>query len=139
MRRKMDLQEIAAGIGSSDALRDAAAKAGISPEQAQATLHGVLEQVTGGGSLEGMVEGLAAKAGVDPSNVQAFLPSIMGLLRGHADNAEEGVQAALGGLLGSLQNSPAGGLLSGLDANHDGSLVDDAMGLVKGLFGKKDS
>jgi hypothetical protein len=41
--------------------------------------------------------------------------------------------------MGSLQSSPIGGLLSGLDANKDGSIVDEALGMVKGLFGGKTS
>jgi len=135
----MDIQEIAAGIGASSALQEIAAKVGMTPDQAQTALQGVLQHVSAGGPMEGMVEGVAAKAGVDPALVQQFLPSVMGLLQGHAANATEGVQSTLGGLMGSLQNSPFGGLLSGLDANKDGSVVDDALGMVKGLFGGKGS
>jgi len=135
----MDIQEIAAGIGASSALQDIAAKVGMTPDQAQTALQGVLQHVSAGAPMEGMVEGVAAKAGVDPALVQQFLPSVMGLLQGHAANATEGVQSTLGGLMGSLQNSPFGGLLSGLDANKDGSVVDDALGMVKGLFGGKGS
>jgi len=133
----MDIQEIATGIGASSALQEVAAKVGMTPDQAQTALQGVLQHVSAGTPMEGMVEGVAAKAGVDPAMVQQFLPSVMGLLQGHAANASEGVQATLGGLLGSLQNSPFGGLLAGLDANKDGSVVDDALGLARGLFGGK--
>jgi hypothetical protein len=133
----MDIQEIAAGIGSSEALAQIAGKIGIDPAQAQTALQGILEHVTSGGQLEGVAEAVAAKAGIDPAQVQQFLPSVMGLVQGHADNASEGVQGMLGGLISSLQNVPAGSLLSGLDANHDGSVADDAIGLVKGLFGSK--
>lgn len=133
----MDIQEIVAGIGSSSALQDVAGKIGITPDQAQTALQGVLQHVSAGESTEGMVDNVAAKAGIDPAQVQQFLPSIMGLLQGHAENASEGVQATLSGLMGSLQSSPLGGLLSGLDANKDGSIVDDALGMVKGLFGSK--
>lgn len=133
----MDIGEIVAGIGSSSALQDVAGKVGISPDQAQAAIQGVLQHVSSGEPMEGLVESVAAKAGLDPAQVQQFLPSVMGLLQGHADNASEGVQSTLSGIMGSLQNSPMGGLLSGLDANKDGSVVDEAMGLVKGLFGGK--
>jgi hypothetical protein len=133
----MDIREIVAGIGSSTALQEAAAKIGIRPDQAQTALQGVLQHVSAGQPMEGMVEEIAAKVGIDPAQVQQFLPSIMGLLQGHADNASEGVQATLAGLLGSLQGSPISGLLSGLDANKDGSVVDDALGMVTGLFGGK--
>lgn len=133
----MDIQEIAAGIGSSQALQDVAGKLGISTDQAQNALQGVLQHLDGGGSVENIAETVAAKAGIDPAQVQQFLPSVLGLLQGHAENANEGVQGALTGIMGSLQNSPFGGLLSGLDANKDGSVVDEAMGMVKGLFGGK--
>jgi hypothetical protein len=133
----MDIQEIVAGIGASDALQNGAGKLGISTDQAQSTLQSVLEHVSSGQSLEGMAESIAGRVGLDPSQVQQFLPNVMGLLQGHADNAEEGVQNALGGLMSSLQGSPIGGLLSGLDGNGDGSIADEAVGLVKGLFDRK--
>ena len=135
----MDIQEIAAGIGSGQALQDVAGKLGLSPDQAQTALHGVLEHVSNGGPMEGMAEGVAARAGISPEQVQQFLPSVMGLLQGHSENASEGVQTALSGIMGSLQNSPLGGLLSGFDANKDGSVADEALGLAKGLFGGKET
>ena len=135
----MDIGEIVSGIGSSQALQDAAARAGVDPAQAQAILQGVLQHVNGGGDVSGMAEGIASKAGVDPAQVQQFLPSVMGLLQGHAENASEGVQGMLGGLLGSLQSSPLGGLLSGFDTNTDGSIADEALALGKGLFRTRDT
>jgi hypothetical protein len=133
----MDIQEIVAGIGASSALQDVAGKFGLSPDQAQSTLQGVLEHVSAGQPLDGMAESVAQRAGVDPAQVQQFLPNVMGLLQGHADNAGEGVHATLSGLISSLQNSAAGGLLSGLGANKDGSVADEAIGLVKGLFDRR--
>jgi len=134
----MNIQDIVAGIGSSGALQEAAGRIGLSPEQAQSALQGVLEHVSAGRDTEGMVESVAARAGLDPAQVQQFLPGVMGLLQGHAATAPQDQQSALGGLLGSLQGSPLGGLLGGLDANKDGSVADEALGLVKGLFGRKD-
>lgn len=133
----MNIQEIVAGIGSNSALQAAAGKAGISPDQAQAALQGVLEHVSAGQPADGVVESVAARAGIDPAQVQQVLPSILGALQQHAANAPEGAGGGLSGLLGSLQSSPLGGLLAGLDANKDGSVVDDALGMVKGLFGGK--
>ena len=127
----MDIQEIMSGIGSSQALQDAAGKAGVDPAQAQSMLQGVLEHVSSGSPLEGMAEGVAGKVGVDPSLVQQFLPSILGLLQNHSANASEGVQGVLGGIIGSLQGSAAGAAPGGA------SLADEAMGLAKGLFGNK--
>jgi hypothetical protein len=128
----MDIQEIVAGIGSSDALRGVAERVGLSPDQAQGALQGVIEHVTAGRPLEGMVEGVAAKVGAAPDQVQQLLPNVMGLLQGHAENASEGVQGMLGGLMGSLQNSPAASLL-GHGEGEAGSVLQ---GLAGGLFGK---
>lgn len=127
----MDIQEIVAGIGSSDALKGVADRIGLSPDQAQGALQGVIEHVTTGQPLEGMVEGVAAKVGVQPDQVQQLLPNVMDLLQGHAENASEGVQGMLGGLMGSLQNSPAAGLFG-----RGGEAGSALQGLVGGLFGK---
>lgn len=128
----MDIQEIVSGIGSSDALKGLAERIGLSPDQAQGALQGVIEHVTAGHPLDGMVEGVAAKTGIEPDQVQQLLPNVMGLLQGHAENANEGVQGMLGGLMGSLQNSPAASLL-GHGQGDAGSALE---GLVGGLFGK---
>jgi len=128
----MDIQEIVAGIGSSDALKEVASRIGLNPDQAQVALQGVIEHVTAGQPLEGMVEGVAAKTGVAPDLVQQLLPNVMGLLQGHAENAEEGVQGMLGGLMESLHGSPAAGLLQQAEGKSGSGL----QGLIGGLFGK---
>ncbi|MEO8813359.1 MAG: hypothetical protein ABI376_10670 [Caulobacteraceae bacterium] len=128
----MDINEIVAGIGSSDALKGIAAKAGISPENAQGALQGILEHVTNNGAASGMVEAIAGKVGISPEQVQQMLPHVMPLLQGHAENAEEGVQGVLGGLMSSV-----GGMLGGAGAQSEGP-ASGLMGLAKGLFGKKD-
>lgn len=97
-------------------------------------LQGVLEHVSAGAPLEGMAETVAGRAGVDPGIVQQFLPQVMGLLQGHSENASAGVQGVLGSLMGSLQGGGFAALLSGLDANQNGSIADEAVGLAEGLF-----
>jgi hypothetical protein len=128
----MNIQEIVAGIGSSDALKGVASRIGLSPDQAQGALQGVIEHVTAGQPLEGMVEGVAAKTGVAPDLVQQLLPNVMGLLQGHAENASEGVQGMLGGLMDSLHSSPAASLLE----HGEGQAGSGLSGLIGGLFGK---
>jgi hypothetical protein len=128
----MDIQEIVAGIGSSDALKGVANRIGMSPDQAQGALQGVIEHVTAGQPLEGMVEGVAARTGVSPDLVQQLLPNVMGLLQGHSENASEGVQGMLGGLMESLHSSPAASLLEQGEGQAGGGLS----GLIGGLFGK---
>ena len=90
---------------------------GLDPSQAQDALHGLLEHFDGGGSLDGLAESVAAKAGISQDQVQAFLPQVLPLLQGHAENADEGLQSVLGGIMNSM--SAAGGV----------------GGLAKGLFG----
>lgn len=128
----MDLQSILSDIGGGQALQDAAAKIGVSPDDAQNMLSGVLEHATQGGGVEGMAEAVAGKAGVDPALVQQFLPQIMTLLQAHADGAPEGAQAGLGGLMGAV-----GGLLGGASSGQGGGL-GGLMGMAQGLFGKKE-
>ena len=128
----MDIQEIVAGIGSSDALKGVAARIGMSPDQAQGALQGVIEHVTEGRPMEGMVEGVAAKVGAEPDQVQQLLPNVMGLLQGHAENASEGVQGMLGGLMDSLHDSPAASMLE----QGEGQTGFGLQGLIGGLFGK---
>ena len=128
----MNIEEIVAGIGSSGALNGVAARIGMSPDQAQGALQGVLEHVTAGRPMEGMVDGVAAKVGAEPEQVQQFLPNVMGLLQGHAENADEGVQSMLGGLMGELQHSPAASMLNQGEGQGGSAL----QGLIGGLFGK---
>jgi hypothetical protein len=104
----------------------------MSPDQAQGALQGVIEHVTEGRPMDGMVEGVAAKVGANPDQVQQLLPNVMGLLQGHAENASEGVQGMLGGLMGELQQSPAANML-GQGASESPSGLS---GLIGGLFGK---
>ena len=107
----MDIREIVAGVSSSGMLGQAASQAGINQDQAQDALHGVLEHFTNGGSLEGAAEAVAAKAGISQDQVQAFLPQVLPMLQAHSDNAGEGVQSVIGGVISSLTS---GGGLAGL-------------------------
>lgn len=135
----MDIQRVTSSIESSQGLKDAAGRAGLDPGQAGAILQGVIDHAAAGDGVEGMVSGIAEKVGIDPAQVQQFLPSVMGLLRQHSETAPAGAQEGLSGILSGLQSSPIAGLLSGFDRNKDGSVVDDAIGMVAGLFGKKPS
>jgi len=130
----MDIQEIAAGIGTSAAFGNVAAKVGVAPEQAQAALQLILERVVAGQGLDGLAQNVATQVGLDPAAVERLLPSVLGLVEGHAANANEGVQGVLSGIINSLRESAGSGLLSALDANQDGSVVDDALNAVKGLL-----
>ncbi len=120
----MDIQSIVSSIASSPALEAAAAKVGVTPEQAQAMLHGVLTHVDNGGAAETAAAPVAVKTGIDPELVQRFLPMIAPLLVRHAQNVPAGAEGGLGGLLGALGGLEGGGGAGGL------------AGLAEGLFGQ---
>ncbi len=126
----MDIQKILSEIGGGQALQDMAAKAGVSPQDAQNILGGALQHTADGGGIEGMVASVAGKAGVDPGLVQQLLPQLLPLLQGHPEGAPGG---ALGGIMGSL-----GGLLGGASTAGGASPAGGLLGLAQSLFGKKD-
>ena len=111
----MDIQSIISSFQGSGGVAQAAANAGVSPEDASNVTQAALEHADAGGGMEGMVEAVAQRAGVDPALVEQILPHIMPLLQSHLAGAEGGESG--GGLLGSLGG--AGGI----------------MGMVGGLFG----
>lgn len=110
----MDIGEIVAGIGSTDALSQAASQAGLDSSKAQEALHGILEHFTNGGSLENVAESVASRCDIAPEQVQAFLPQVLPMLQSHSENASEGVQGMLGGIMNSLSGGGLGGLAKGL-------------------------
>ncbi len=124
----MDIGEIMNGLGSSQAMQDAAGKAGVEPGVAQNVIQTLLQHVADGGTLENVAEQVAGKAGVDPGIVQSLLPQVLPLLQGHAENASDGAQGVLGSLMGAM-----GGMMGGGDAQGGGGLL----GMAKGLFGGK--
>lgn len=114
-----------------------------------------------GGKQQQVASALGAKAGMDASSVAQILkvaaPIVMGVLgsqakKQHVDNAG-GLESLLGGMLGGGSNrSEQSFLESILDADGDGSIIDDVAGMVMGggsqkkgglggllggLFGKK--
>lgn len=124
----MNLQDILAGIGGSQALQDAASNSGVSPQDAHGMIAGLLEHAVAGGAAENVLESVASRAGVDPSLVQQFLPQVLPLLQGHADSDAGAGQPGLGGLIGTV-----GGLLGG-GASAGGA--SSFLGAAQGLFGQ---
>ena len=103
----MDTRKIAADLGSNQALTDAAAKAGIRPEQAEAVVQTVLEEARQGGHSGQLPEKVAGKLGLSTSQIQSFLPQVMPLLQAHATTLPAGAQSELGEVV-----SAVGGFLS---------------------------
>jgi hypothetical protein len=109
----MDIQSIISSFEHSGGVSQAAANAGVSPEDASNITQAALEHADAGGGMEGMVDAVAQRAGVDPAIVNQILPEIMPLLQSHLGGAEGADGGGLGGGLGGL------------------------MGMVGGLFGQK--
>jgi hypothetical protein len=79
----------------------------------------------------------ADKTGLDFGTLKKMLPLIAGLAMGALK--KQGGRGSGGGLLGQLlgggkSSSSLGGLLSLLDADGDGSPIDDILGFAKKLF-----
>ena len=97
-----------------------------------------------GGQKDTVTQVISSKTGVASgtvSNIMASLaPILMGFLGKQSRNQQVGDSNGLSSLLGNLTGGLGGNdILSGmLDQNGDGKLgLDDAAGLLGGLFGKK--
>ncbi len=107
---------------------------------------GILKHVLGN-KQEAVQTGLGQSTGVDPSSVgqilQIVAPMVMGALG--RQTQQSGMDA--GGLTDFLQGQARsaqqsqpdilGSVLGMLDANKDGSIIDDVGGILGKLFGKK--
>lgn len=129
----MDINDIIAGVSQNPALAETIGKLGIDPAMAQTALSGVLGQLSQGGDITQIASGVAESAGLDVSQVMALLPGLVSALQGHAGGAGGDLITSL---LGQLQGGQFGDVLAMLDTNKDGSVVDDALNLVKGLFSR---
>lgn len=99
------------------------------------------------GSKQSNVEkAIGAKTGMDAASVAQILkvaaPILMGMLGNQAKqqnvNSPGGLEGLLGGLLkGNSPQNERGFLESILDANNDGSIIDDVAGMVMGGNKKK--
>jgi hypothetical protein len=99
----MNLSDLMANIGGSDALKQIADRAGLSQDQAQDAAHGILDHLTNGGAANEVVETVAARIGVSPDQIQSLLPQVLPLLQAHADSAAGEGEGMLGGLMGRLK------------------------------------
>lgn len=130
----MDLSSIVQQVQSAGGIGALAEKLGLSHEDTQKVAAAAAEHVDGGTTDAGeLASKIASSTGLDVSAIQNILPGLLGGLQSHAGNLGDAAQSAFSSLLG--QNSMLQGLLSGLDKNKDGSIVDDALGMVKGMFG----
>ncbi|MFG6687535.1 DUF937 domain-containing protein [Mariniflexile sp. HNIBRBA6329] len=99
-----------------------------------------------GGKQQAVEKTLGAKAGMDANSVAQILkvaaPILMGVIGNQAKkqnvNSTSGIEGLLGGLLGgSSAKNEQSFLESILDADGDGSVIDDVAGMVLGSSKKK--
>lgn len=129
----MDLNDIIAGVSQHSAVSDTISRLGIDPALAQSALGALLTQASQGKDITQIASGLAQTSGLDASHLLALLPGIVASLQGQAGGAGG---ALVTQLLGQLQGGQFGDVLAMLDTNKDGSVVDDALNLMKGLFSR---
>lgn len=127
----MNIQDIIAQLGGADGLKDLGAKFGLSPEQTAQAAQGLLEHATQGGAADPaqIAQAAAQKTGLDLGALQGMLPGLMGMMGGAGGMAEQ--------LSKQLSAGPLGGVLSMIDKDKDGNVVEDIIDMAGGLFGKK--
>lgn len=105
---------------------------------------GILGHILGG-KQQGVQQVIGQKAGIDAGSVGNILkvaaPILMGYLgKQNASSSSSNITGLLGGLLGgSSASSEQGFLEKVLDADGDGSMIDDVAGMFLGGGSKKDS
>lgn len=130
------------------ALFDDPAQAASADGQAQGTQF--LSGLLGDNGVAGLAEQAAERTGIDASQIAAFLPALGAMAQGGlqksmpddtlaamtpSENAGGGLMSLVGGLLGgsSGADNPALGMLTSfLDADGDGSVVDDILEKIQG-------
>jgi hypothetical protein len=132
----MDLSAIVQQLQGAGGLGALAEKLGLSPDQTHQVAASAAQHVDAGTSdAAELAQKVAQSTGLDAGAITSMLPGLLGGLQSHAGGLGEAAQNAINGLVGN--NSMLKGLLAGLDKDKDGSVVDDAVDLVKGLFGDK--
>lgn len=110
--------------------------------QTGATGSRILEHVLGG-KQSAVADGVAKASGLDPAKAGALLSMLAPIVMGALGKAQRSGGLDAGGLATMLgQESQrlgpaAGGLLSLLDRDGDGSVVDDVLGMAGKFLGKR--
>lgn len=121
-------------------------------------LGGFISQLSGGGSQDGskivnhilgdksetLAQGVSQQTGIGMGQVMGLMstlaPIVMGALGKQKNEQGLDVAGLAGMLMGQkqgMQEAGLGSLLSLLDSNKDGNIMDDAMGMLGNFFGKK--
>lgn len=114
------LDGLLAQAGNID-LNGLAAKVGLNGDQLRTGAESIIGRITGRGETpEQAAEGAAVQTGLPLGNLQALAPMLSGMLS-QVD-------------VSSLLSNPSS-LLSGLDRDGDGAVMDDLGDMARGLFG----
>ena len=114
------LDGLLAQAGNID-LNGLAAKVGLNGDQLRTGAESIIGRITGRGETpEQAAEGAAVETGLPLGNLQALAPMLGGML------SQIDVSALL---------SNPSSLLSGLDRDGDGAVMDDLGDIARGLFG----
>lgn len=106
---------------------------------------GILKHVLGD-KQQAVAAGLGQTTGLDAGKAGALLAMLAPVVMGALGKTQRSQGLDAGGLASMLgqqasalnaQGGAVGGLLSMLDANKDGSVVDDVLGMASKLFGRK--
>lgn len=135
----MSLASLLSDLTQPDALSNLTEKLGVSPEIAQKLLSSVATHADAGvNNAEDLSQKVATATGLDSTQINAMLPNIVDYFKTQGGRLGDNAQGLLNTVLGP--NTQLGSALSGLDANGDGSIVDDvtagAARLVTNLFTK---
>ena len=155
MAKQVETQGPAALDGAAAPATELASGGAIASDAAVEHGTGILGSLFGSSQVtDAVARHAAAATGLDVSKLTALLPMVATLAAGalgHAGGqgtieAGGGMGAMLGGMLGQItggatagaapQTGAAGTLLSMLDGNKDGNVMDDIMGMVGKLRGR---
>ena len=151
MAKQVETQGPAALDGAAAPATELASGGAIASDAAVEHGTGILGSLFGSSQVTDAIAGHAAAAtGLDVSKLKALLPMVATLAAGALGHAGgQGTTEAggrMGGMLGQItggatagaapQTGAAGTLLSMLDGNKDGNVMDDIMGMVGKLRGR---
>ena len=124
----MNVQDILNQLGGANGLSELGAKVGLSPDDAMKAAQGLLENAQVGDPAA-VAQAAAEKTGLDLGALSGMLPGLIGMVGGAGGIAEQFSK--------QLSEGPLGGLVSMIDKDKDGNVVEDIIDMAGGLFGKK--
>jgi hypothetical protein len=131
LSRQNGLEDLLGALGKGNHQRYIDQPESLADEKATLDGNAILGHLLGGKDVSRRVAGHAAgKTGIDAGLLKKMLPVIATMVMG-AVSKQAGSQNLLGGMAAGSGDSGAPGLLTQfLDADKDGSVIDDIMGIA---------